>query len=92
MPNSYLPQTDGGLRDWSANFSAQLAGMDPTTIGITLDESTAYAALQADYATKYAAAINPDTRGSATVARQERGQEATYRRLPQAGDGGEHPR
>lgn len=67
MPNSYLPQTDGGLRDWSANFSAQLAGMDPTKVGITVEEATAYAALQADYATKYAAAVNPDTRGSATV-------------------------
>lgn len=64
---SYLPLTDGGLLNWSANFSAQLAGMDPTKVGITVEQAAAYAALQTDYATKYAAAINPETRGSATV-------------------------
>lgn len=61
-----MPTTDSGVLNWSANFSSGIAG-NPAALGLTPDEATAYAALQSDYATKYAAATDPATRGSATV-------------------------
>ncbi len=65
---SYLPLADGPLRDWAKNFSDQIsAGGDPTALGLTLDQTMAYASLSGDYATKLAASINPETRGGATV-------------------------
>lgn len=68
MPNTYLPQTDSGLNDWSANFVSQLAATtDPTTIGLTAADVSDYAQTQNTYSTAYTAAIDPATRGSATV-------------------------
>jgi len=68
MANSYLPQTEAGLLNWSANFNAQITAVaDPDTIGLSAAEVTAYTAVQADYAAKYTAAVDPATRGSATV-------------------------
>lgn len=68
MATSYLPRTDSGLDDWAQNFATQITStMDPTTIGLTLDEASAYAALQADYTAKLLASVEPATRGPATV-------------------------
>lgn len=65
---SYLPLADGPLQDWADNFSAKIsAEADPATIGLDAKQVTDYAALAADYATKLAASVNPDTRGGATV-------------------------
>lgn len=66
MPGDYLPATDGGLNDWAANFGAQITA-DAPDLGITPEEAGGFTVLQTDYATKYAAATNPETRGRATV-------------------------
>jgi hypothetical protein len=70
---SYLPLSDDGLASWALSFATYInSGIDPTTIGLTLDEATAYQMLQQDYATKLAAAKDPETRGNATIyAKQE---------------------
>ncbi|MEX0776632.1 MAG: hypothetical protein WD042_13095 [Phycisphaeraceae bacterium] len=62
----YLPLTDDGLRNWSANFSA-LIGVEPADYGLTAEQVTAYATRATGYALTLAAATNPSTRGSATV-------------------------
>ena len=65
MSYAYLPLTDGGLLSWATNFAAQIA-VNPAGLGVSDTDVEAYVLVQTDYANKYAAAINPETRGSAT--------------------------
>ena len=68
MAASYLPLTDSGLDDWAKNFATQItSALDPVAVGLTLDEASAYAGLQGDYAAKLLASVEPGTRGPATV-------------------------
>jgi len=77
MPSSYLPSREGDLLAWTSNFSTQIGALaDPTVIGITATDVTDYATLQADFATKYAAAVDPSTRGGATVLAKNEAKEA----------------
>jgi len=64
---SYLPLTDSGLLGWSENFNTQLNSIDPTLIGLTTDDVTAYGLLFSAYDTAYTNATNPSTRGGATI-------------------------
>lgn len=66
MPNTYLPASGSGLKNWADNFAEQIA-KDPPALGLTAEQVTAYTALQTDYAAKYAASVHPDTRGPASV-------------------------
>jgi len=74
---SYLPLTDSGMLSWSANFSAKIGALvDPTTVGLTAQQVTDYATLQADYDTKLTAATDPATRGGATIFAKNEAKEA----------------
>jgi len=65
---SYLPLTDDGLRAWALNFATRLGNTaDPSTVGLTVADVDAYGTLMQDYTAKLTAAIDPATRGSATV-------------------------
>ncbi len=65
---SYLPATDGGLNDWASNFQQKTSAVaDPTTIGLTAGEVSAYSSVFEVYTFAYAAAIDPATRGEATI-------------------------
>ena len=67
MPG-YLPSTDAGLLNWSANFKTQLDALtDPTIVGLTSAQASEYANTQNAYDTAYTAATDPSTRGKATV-------------------------
>lgn len=66
MPNTYLPATDSGLLNWVTNFST-IINLNPPTYGLEVEEAAAYGALRDDYAAKYTAAVDPATRGGATV-------------------------
>jgi len=68
MGNSYLPASDSGLDDWANNFSNQINAVIPATdLGLTIEEAAGYATLQADYAAKLMAAVDPGTRGPAAI-------------------------
>ena len=67
MANSYLPASDSGLNDWALNFANVTNNMDPLIIGLTVAEVAAYTSLQQDYGYKYTAAVDPATRGPATI-------------------------
>ncbi len=74
---SYLPRSDGGMLDWSRSFQTQLAALlDPTIVGLSAQNVTDYTAAQADYQTKYAAALAPATRSSASVLAKDESKEA----------------
>ena len=66
MGADYIPTSDAGLLSWSNNFSTKITAT-PTAYGLTAANATAYAAAQSAYATSYAAAINPSTRGPLAV-------------------------
>lgn len=73
---SYLPLTDDGLASWALSFATYITTNDPTAVGLTLDEATGYQALQQDYATKLAAAKDPETRGNATIFAKKQAKDA----------------
>ena len=65
---SYLPTTDSGLLEWSANFYSQVEALtDPTQVGLTSTNVTDYGNAQGAYDLAYTAAVDPSTRGVATV-------------------------
>lgn len=64
----YLPTTNEGLLNWSANFDQKISDLaDPTVIGLSADEVAQYTAAQKEYADKLAASTHPDTRGGSTI-------------------------
>lgn len=65
---SYLPVTDAGLKDWAQNFQQRAAAEpDPTAVGLTAEEVTEYTSVYEAYAIAYQAAVEPATRGVATI-------------------------
>lgn len=67
MPKDYIPATDLGLKGFTANLATQWVE-NAEAYGLTQPLAEAYAALQADFTTKLAAALSGQTRGLATVA------------------------
>ena len=65
MPNDWVPTTDAGLLAFSSQMATKIAA-DPEDWSLTAANATALTAAQADYATKLAAAVNPQTRGRST--------------------------
>lgn len=71
MPQgNYLPLRQGPLADYTKNL-ARVIGADPAAFGVSADRSTAYTALQNDYATKLSLAIEPETRTAASIERKD---------------------
>ncbi|MEM6505836.1 MAG: hypothetical protein AAF711_10255, partial [Planctomycetota bacterium] len=74
---SYLPTTDSGMLNWSSAFASTAAALpDPAVIGLTAQQVSDYQALQSDYATKYAAAVEPATRGGASILAKNKAKKA----------------
>jgi hypothetical protein len=67
MGRSFFTGTDADLYTGSAAFSTQISAT-PTAFGLVAAQATAYAAVNAAYATAYLAATNPDTRTKGKVA------------------------
>ena len=67
MGRSFFTGTDTELYEGSINFAA-LVNETPGTFGLTVQQTTAYAALNAAYAAAYIAARNPETRTQGRVA------------------------
>jgi len=70
MPSDYLPKTEGGLRDWTANFSALITA-NPSTYGLMASDATAIAALVNAYAAALTVAVDPATKNKGTVAAKD---------------------
>ncbi|MCC6423337.1 MAG: hypothetical protein IT447_07635 [Phycisphaerales bacterium] len=66
MSKRYLPDSDGGLRDWAANFNTLIVA-DPTAYGLTAAQALEYGGKFDAYNTALTAAKDPSTRGLATV-------------------------
>ena len=63
----FKPRTESGLRAWSANFLQKVSGT-PMAFGITVPQVAHYQTLHDEFATRFAAANNPNTNCKATVA------------------------
>src|SRR4051794_22900338 len=68
MARSFLPDSDGALLAWSANFSA-LISAGPVPLGLTAPMAASYATLHADFATKLAA-VDPGVRNKMAVSQK----------------------
>ena len=66
MPKDFIPSTDAGKLAWSSNYST-LVSAGPIPLGLTAGIATLLATKQALFASTMAAAIDPSTRGKATV-------------------------
>jgi hypothetical protein len=65
MPRDWIPSKDAELLAFSSQFATKIAA-DPEDWSLTAANATALTAAQTAYATKYAAAVNPQTRGRST--------------------------
>ena len=74
MTRTYLNLSDQGVLDFSTNMSSILSD-EPESYGLTPDDAQVYAALRNDYAAKLLAAIEPSTRGPATVLAKDESKE-----------------
>ena len=70
MSNIFYAGTDSELLAGAANFST-LIGAGPVPLGLNSAQATAYATLNATYASMYATATNPPTRTTATIAAKD---------------------
>lgn len=70
MQNPYVPSTDASFGAWLDNFSTLLTA-SPTTYGLVAGDAVAVAAVTATWDAAYAAAINPPTRTSVTIAAKD---------------------
>ena len=66
MPKDFIPSTDAGKLAWTSNY-ATLVSAGPIPLGLTAGIATLLATKQALFASTMAAAIDPSTRGKATV-------------------------
>ena len=66
MARSFFTGNDAQLYTGSDAFSSQISAT-PTAFGLVAAQATAYAALNADFATKYLAANNEETRTKAAI-------------------------
>ncbi len=69
MPD-FLPQSDDGFANWSANFES---GIDTefATYGLTMAQATAYTALDTEYQTDLVTATTPATRTPVAIAAKD---------------------
>jgi hypothetical protein len=67
MGNRYLPRTDQGILDWTANFSAKIS-VTAGNYGLTPEKVTAYEAKQTAYAAAMAVVGDPAQRTRVTIA------------------------
>ncbi len=67
MGRSFFTGTDAELYEGSNNFNGQVND-SPQAFGLTVQQTSAYAALNAAYAAAYVAARNPETRTQGRVA------------------------
>lgn len=71
MPGiNYIPAGDDAFKAWALNFSTLITAT-PTAFGLVAGQATAYAALYATYNTSLAAATDPTTRTTVTVAAKD---------------------
>ncbi len=70
MQAPYIPATDSGFDSWLTNFSTLLTG-SPTTYGLVSGDAVIVAGVTATWSTAYAAATNPSTRTSVTIAAKD---------------------
>jgi hypothetical protein len=66
MRTDFIPASDAGLLAFGANFST-IVTADPVVLGLSAPIATTLAAKQVAYASAYTAAVDPGTRGGATV-------------------------
>lgn len=66
MSTDFIPTTDAGKLAYGANFST-IVTAGPVALGLTSAIATILAAKQAAYAAAYALAVDPATRGGASV-------------------------
>lgn len=66
MAKDFLPTSDLHLLNWSANFD-QGINADPTSIGLTTTQASAYTAAHQLFSTRLATATDPATRTRGTV-------------------------
>lgn len=64
---TFLPSTDAGLRDWSANLSRRILE-DPSAYGLDQEQCDAFALAQAEFASVLRIATAPETRTKVSVA------------------------
>lgn len=76
MTNPYIPAKDADFSNWSANFATVIAAA-PASYGLTATDATAISLADSTFQTAYAAAINPATRTSVTVAAKDTAKAAT---------------
>lgn len=70
MAAPYIPNKDADFDNWITNFSTLLTA-NPTNYGLVAADATAVATVKTAWSTAYAAAINPTTRTSATIATKD---------------------
>lgn len=70
MQAPYIPPQDAQFDAWVTNFSTLLTA-DPTTYGLVAGDATAVAAVVTPWSAAYAAATNPSTRTSVTIAAKD---------------------
>jgi hypothetical protein len=66
----YLPKTDGGLRDWTRNFS-NLITANPSTYGLMASDAAAIAGVVDAYAEALTRATDPTTKTQGAVAAKD---------------------
>jgi hypothetical protein len=66
MANSYIPQREADLLNWSTNFDAAIAAT-PTAYGLTAEQATDYTTAQAAFAQAYQLSNNPATRTPSAI-------------------------
>lgn len=71
---TFLPSTDSGLLDWSANL-AQKISSDPSAYGLDPEQCDAFALAQAAYASALRIANTPDTRTKISIIRKNQARE-----------------
>lgn len=65
MALNYLPATDAGLLAWSGTFDSRIS-TGFASYGLSSAQATSYATARANYASKLAASLAPETRGGST--------------------------
>ena len=66
MPRDFIPSTDAGKLAWTANYST-LVSAGPIPLGLTAGIATLLASKQLAFSNSMAAAVDPSTRGKASV-------------------------
>lgn len=71
---TFLPSTDAGLLNWSANLSRKILE-DPSAYGLDQSQCDAFALAQAEYASALRIANTPDTRTKISIIQKNQARE-----------------